>query len=163
MEGVKCLLYMLSLVGLGSKYICALSNQIFSLLCSILSLHLTLTPYQINTKNAQWIPRIGWFYPILVHSAGKVNFAHGRRKMIKVMGARRRAAEVQAATRRSGGILSKEFFNSPVSFCILGSDFPRVWQKYYDDNPHHSVYTWLVRLESRKIQLSSSATRIDLY
>ena len=34
----------------------------------------------------------------------------GRRKMIKVRGARRRASMVQAATRRSAGILSQEFF-----------------------------------------------------
>ena len=44
----------------------------------------------------------------------------GRRKMVKVREARRRAPMVEAATRRSAGILSQEFFfNSAISSCIL--------------------------------------------
>ena len=46
-----------------------------------------------------------------------ITLVQGRRKMIKVRGARRRAPMVQAA---------RNFFQLCHFFCILGSDLPRI-------------------------------------
>ena len=98
-------------------------------------------------------------YVIAEKGGTSLSIIQGRRKMIKIRGLEHVHQWCKLPLEDHRAITPRTFFNPAISFCILGSDLPRILRKYYDYNPHRYIskrsYS-MIQLESRKIQSSSA-------